>query len=222
MTPEEIAKWIDPQGRGLIIENLYGYPVKPGTTPIDDLIAAVEANWLDWDPKDPKFQKLVTKVLGVKDMPPLEVWQKLFSQSVQSDELKGNLLARLGGQEPGLSPAVSPTAQKMPGSLTISAARRGTYQNPGTNFPTGSGRFRIHFKRGTVVKAIAVLRGNPRTMTFYAALRPNKKVTSVRGGFGSNGRDRPRAFAHRKGKKWYWDYDVITFKPTNVRMVEVL
>jgi len=245
MTPKEISEWIDPDIRGrlgLLAESLYGHPVKPGNTPVDSIIAAVERNWLDWDPKDQKFMSVVTKILGKTPTP--DEWQKLFDQSQQSPELKDVLLRKLRGlaELPKQAPEQQTLFTSVTGSVGASGASGSTGipvgppltsfqvakpgKYPPTGFPEGAGRFRIHFNRGTIVEAVAVLKSaDPRSITtYYAALRQRTqpRETDRRGGSGLNKKGRPRAFAEFRGKYCYWFVDFITFRTDNVKMVEIL
>jgi len=81
-----------------ISEALYGHNIQSGTSPIDDLIAAAETQYIEWSINNPKFQALVVKVLG--KMPTMAEWRKLFEQSKQSIELKSDLLHRIRRETP--------------------------------------------------------------------------------------------------------------------------
>ena len=261
MTPKEISEWIDPDIRGrlgLLAESLYGHPVKPGNTPVDSIIAAVERNWLDWDPNNQKFIDVVIAVLKETDpktvtMPTPDKWKELFNQSQQSPELKDVLLRKLGititgpaasgitgpaasGSTGITGPASGSTGITGPASgstgipvgpplTSLQVAQPGKY--PPTGFPEGAGRFRIHFNRGTVVEAVAVLKSaDPRSITtYYATLRQlaQPKMSYRRGGSRNyNKKGRPSAFAKFQGKYCYWFGDIITFRTDNVKMVEIL
>ena len=240
MTPRQISDWIDPDIRGrlgLITESLFGLAVKPGSTPIDQLIAAVEANWTDWNPTDKAFQKLVVKVLG--KMPSASEWQQLFAKSVQTPELKNELMKKLGISA---ITTTNLTAQANTYTLTaIPTASIGKF--PPTNIPEGAGRIRIYFNRGTQVDAIAILQSED-SQCYYAALRQNVSTSWWRGGSGVNIAGRPHQFGGRGPRKkvtkqfvgpsgkiiqrtqrypmWEWQYDIITFNSSNVKLVEVL
>ena len=255
MTPRQIADWIDPDIRGrlgLITESLFGLTVKPGSTPIDQLIAAVEANWTDWNPADKEFQKLVVKVIG--KMPSASEWQQLFAKSVQTPELKNELMKKLGVAAQA-TPAAAPAQAAQVGTKAIAYGSHATASTaipaasigkfPPTNIPEGAGRIRIYFNRGTQVDAIAILRSED-SQCYYAALRQNVSTSWIRGGYGVgiNVRGRPRQFGNYGPKKkvvkqyrshsgkilqrtqkyhmWEWKFDIITFNSSNVKLVEVL
>jgi hypothetical protein len=86
--PDGIACHLDDDG--LVSESLFGFHTRPGKTPIDDLIMAVEALWLEWDLQDPKFIKLATKILG--SMPGNNQIIDMIKASSQSQELKDALI----------------------------------------------------------------------------------------------------------------------------------
>ena len=91
-TPDGISIHLDDDG-DLVSESLFGFRTKPGKTPIDDLIVAVENSWMEWNIDDPKFVKLATKILG--SIPDKSKFIEMIKASSQSEELKNALIDKL-------------------------------------------------------------------------------------------------------------------------------
>ncbi len=99
MNPSDIAKQISENihdKNGCISEDLYGRRVTPGDAPIDQLIAFVEQQYIEWDLNDKRFKHAVVKFLG-KVPTTIGAWMMLFSKSVQRDDLKRLLINKLSG-----------------------------------------------------------------------------------------------------------------------------
>jgi len=101
MKIDHLAEWISEDGE-VVAESLFGYNVTPGDSPIDRLIAKVDTQWLDWNPKDPKFIAAVEEVFG--KMPSGSEWQHLINGSSQSEPLKKKLIELLK-----IEPQAAPT-----------------------------------------------------------------------------------------------------------------
>ena len=201
MNPSDIAKSLSEnvrQRNGLITEDLYGKRIVPGDSPIDQLIAFVEREYIEWDLKDKRFQRSVVNYLG--QVPTTAgAWMILLSKSVQSDDLKQLLMNKLN---------LAPVSSK-------------------TDFiPTGQGPFEIYFKRGTkeTVDRIEVSNNNPE-LYFAASIKGTQHPSGL---YGKDRANRPAVLGkvvsipragrpHSTRVMWVWFYErIITFNKSNV------
>jgi hypothetical protein len=92
MTPERISDFIRPVSPGQLglCEDLFGYRIVPSDKPIDQLIAVVDREYLDFNPEDKRFHSVVEKVFGY--YPNQDQWRELITSSSQNSELKSALL----------------------------------------------------------------------------------------------------------------------------------
>lgn len=100
-SPDDIAFWMaDEPSKKIITESYKGLRVNPGNTPIDRLISIVDANYLDFDIQNTKFQKLAQQIFqssGIAYPQSEQEWASLIEASSQSQELKDILVQELKG-----------------------------------------------------------------------------------------------------------------------------
>lgn len=220
MNPEQIAEWIGeigPGRLGLISEDLYGLRVNPGSASIDRLLRAIDAEYIDFNPKDVRFNKLVTKIFG--RMPTAEEWQQLLARSNQSPELQHALIQKLGISRQAYQQQVQMQQQAQPGQPS-GAGQRDPRLPPSSAYRD---KYRIHFKRGTIVTASYVKKvTSPRTGKefYYIGIYPGKGTTSA--GFKRwNKRANPDIYARIGGRKVLRKFrDILTANPENISKIE--
>lgn len=81
----------------LVTEDLYGFRIMPGNTPIDRLITYCDHHYLEWDISNPKFQQAALHFLGVVPKT-LAEWGNALASSAQPGPLKQHLLALIAAQ----------------------------------------------------------------------------------------------------------------------------
>lgn len=115
-----------------IQESLYGFPTQDGNHPVDKLISHIDQAYMDFDPKDPKFQQLATKLLG--GMPTPEQWSQLIMASSQSDQLKRKLIEVVGGKAPEAPQAAQAQPQAQPQAQQAVQMAQGQQQPQGKSY----------------------------------------------------------------------------------------